>query len=189
MQPLVQKPSLQKCLLIGSLGFCAASLLVFGTVAFGERWMYENLGLPGSYTVWTLLFIGSSASLFNRLVVTSLRGTRFFLLFSAAFIAYAAAWCAAYFVLRDARGEWLGSLLGAIAMAAVFAGGFQRFKQLPLLVALLFVGHSVGYFLGSVLHSNIAAPMGMLLWGASYGLFFGAGIGALLYFVQEVKQP
>jgi len=50
-------PSLGRSLLIGSFGFCLASLCVFATVAFAERWMYRNLGLGGAYLVWTVLFI------------------------------------------------------------------------------------------------------------------------------------
>ena len=181
----MSSPSLQKCLLVGSFGFCAASLLVFSTVAFGERWMYQNLGLPLSYLVWTLLFIASSALVFNSLVNIPLRGARFYLLFSAAFIAYAAAWCGAYFVLRGVKGEWLGSLAGTVLMAAVFAAGLRKISLLPVLATLLFITHSAGYFLGSVLHSTIGGPTGMILWGVSYGLLFGAGIGALLYFAQK----
>ncbi len=178
-------PSLQKCVLTGGLGFCAASLLVFGTVAFAERWMYANLGLIGSYLIWTVLFVASSALVFNSLVADPWRGSRFCFLFNAAFIVYAAAWCGAYFILRGAKGEWLGSLLGTLLMAAVFAAGFKKLSRLPFLATLLFLTHSLGYFPGSALHSNIGGPTGMLLWGVSYGLFFGAGIGALLYFVQE----
>src|SRR3712207_8665090 len=37
--------------------FCAASLCVFATVAFAERWMYARLGLYGAYLAWTALFI------------------------------------------------------------------------------------------------------------------------------------
>lgn len=177
-------PALSRCVAVGGLGFGAVSFLVFSTVAFGERWLYASLGLSGSYVVWTLLFIGLSALLFNSLTITPWRGQRFCGLFAAAFVAYAAAWCAAYFVLRDARGEWLGSLFGTFAMAAVFALLFHKLGRLPLLATLLFVAHSIGYFLGSILHSNIGGPSGMLLWGISYGLFFGAGIGAFLHFLQ-----
>src|SRR5687767_11941544 len=133
------QPSLQKCLLLGSFGFCASSLLVFGTVAFAERWMYASLGLPLSYVAWTLLFIVSSALVFNSLVASPLHGSRFYLLFALAFVAYAMAWCGAYFLLREASGEWLGSLLGAMVMAAVLAAGFKKMGQLPFLATLLFL--------------------------------------------------
>lgn len=178
-------PTLRKSILTGSVGFCASSLLVFGTVAWGERWMYEHLGLPLSYLVWTVLFIGSGALVFNSLIVGPLRGARFFSLFAVAFFAYAAAWCAAYFLLRGAIGEWCGSAFGAVLMALVFGWGFQKLKQLPRLSLLLFATNATGYFLGSLLNHLLGGQGGMILWGVSFGLFFGAGIGALLHDVQR----
>jgi hypothetical protein len=177
--------SLSGYLLRGGLGFGAVSLLVFATVAFGELWLYATFRPAGAYVFWTLLFIGLSARVFNSLIVNALRGPRFYALFSLAFLIYALAWCLAYFWLRDARGEWLGSLLGTFAMSAVFALGFRKPPLLPRIATLLFVSHSVGYFIGSNLYSTLGGPAGMLLWGVNYGLFFGAGIGALLYLAQK----
>src|SRR5215469_11378650 len=36
--------TLSRSVLLGTMGFFVASLIVFGTVAFGERWMYRSLG-------------------------------------------------------------------------------------------------------------------------------------------------
>ena len=49
--------SISQAVLKGGIGFCVVSLLVFATVAFGERWMYMRLGVLGAYVVWTLAFI------------------------------------------------------------------------------------------------------------------------------------
>jgi hypothetical protein len=181
-------PSFKRCILTGSLGFCASSLLVFGTVAFGERWMYANLGVSFSYATWTLLFVLSGALVFNSLVSGALRGTRFCLLFAAAFMAYAAGWCVAYFLLGGAPGEWCGSLLGALLMAAVFAAGFRTMRLVWLLTAMLLVANSLGYFIGSALNSYVGGKVGMIMWGMSYGLFLGAGIGTALHFLQKFKR-
>ncbi len=178
-------PSLKKSILVGSLGFCASSLMVFGTVAFGERWMYAHLGLAVSYIAWTLFFVLSGAVVFNSLIVGPLRGPRFCLLFALAFIAYATGWCGAYFVLRGTLGEWGGSLLGSIFMALAFAVGFKKSGAIFPFSGLIFVANSLGYFLGSLLNNTIAGQSGMVLWGASYGLFLGAGIGAVLYWAQR----
>src|SRR5262249_44282297 len=62
-------PSLVRSLLIGSFGFCLASLCVFASVAFAERWMYRNLGLSGAYVVWTVLFILLGGALLSPLVI------------------------------------------------------------------------------------------------------------------------
>ncbi|MCG8605049.1 hypothetical protein MJD09_08635 [bacterium] len=60
--------SLHRHLLIGSVGFCLASLCMFATVAFSERWMYNNLGVLGAYLIWTMLFIGLGGVVFPPLV-------------------------------------------------------------------------------------------------------------------------
>jgi hypothetical protein len=62
-------PSLQRSIATGAIGFGIVSLCVFATVAFAERWMYQNLGLLGSYLTWTVLFILLSGAVFGSLVV------------------------------------------------------------------------------------------------------------------------
>src|SRR5262245_62761731 len=74
-------PSLSRSLLIGGFGFCFASLCVFATVAFAERWMYRNLGLSGAYIVWTALFILLGGALLSPLVIGPGRLGRFQVLF------------------------------------------------------------------------------------------------------------
>lgn len=177
-------PSLKQSVLMGSLGFTGASLGVFATVAFAERWMYRNLGLTGAYLVWTLLFIGLSAGLLSPLVIGPGRLRRFFLLFAAAFLLYAVGWVGAYFTLRGTAGEWVGSLAGSLLMALVIAAGFGALSAFPRLFAVLFVANSVGYFLGSWLDATVRGKAGMMLWGLAYGLGLGAGLGWSLYLAQ-----
>ena len=117
-------PSLKRSLLIGALGFGLASLCVFATVAFAERWMYTRLGLYGAYAAWTALFILLGGGALGSLVVGRWRLPKFYILFGLAFFAYAVGWTAAYFVLRGAAGEWVGSLAGSLLMGTVFAAGF-----------------------------------------------------------------
>jgi hypothetical protein len=178
-------PSITKSVVTGAIGFGLVSLCVFATVAYGERWMYRNLGLLGAYLTWTVLFIVLSGAVFGSLVVVRWRLPKFFLLFGLAFFAYAVGWMAAYFILRNTLGEWIGSLLGSVLMAVVFAAGFNSLRSLLKLSAVLFVSNSLGYFLGSALYASLGLPTGMLLWGVVYGLFFGAGIGAALQLVQR----
>lgn len=180
-------PSLKRSLLVGALGFCLASLCVFATVAFAEGWMYTRLGLYGAYAVWTALFIILGGGALGSLVVGRWRLPRFYALFGAAFFAYAAGWTGAYFVLRGAAGEWVGSLLGALLMGTVFAVGFGVARAALNLSAVLFVAHCVGYFLGSMLNGYFGGRAGMLLWGIAYGLCLGAGLGAALHFAQAAR--
>lgn len=180
-------PSLNRSLLIGGVGFGLASLCVFATVAFAERWMYTQLGLWGAYLVWTALFILLGGGVLGSLVVGRWRLPKFYLLFGLAFFAYAVGWTVAYFVLRGARGEWVGSLVGSLLMGSVFAVGFGVARSALNLSAILFVANSIGYFLGSALNDAVGGPVGMLLWGTAYGLFLGAGLGVVLHIAQTKR--
>ena len=177
-------PSLSRSILIGGLGFGLVSLCVFATVAFAEGWMYARLGLPGAYLVWTVLFVFLGGEVLGWLVAGRWRLPRFYLLFGMAFFAYAAGWIGAYFALRGVAGEWVGSLVGSMLMGLVFSIGFGVARSALSLSAVLFVANSVGYFLGSALNDSIGGSAGMLLWGAAYGLFLGAGLGAVLHLAQ-----
>ncbi|HLL76356.1 MAG TPA: hypothetical protein VK421_13980 [Pyrinomonadaceae bacterium] len=178
-------PRLGRSLLVAALGFGLVSLCVFATVAFAERWMYARLGLAGAYLVWTALFILLGGGALGTLVTGRWRLPRFYLLFGAAFFAYAAGWVGAYFLLRGAAGEWVGSLAGSLLMGAVFAAGFGAPRRCLNLAGVLFVANSVGYFLGSALNDSVGGRAGMLLWGAAYGLGLGAGLGAVLHLAQS----
>ena len=178
-------PSLRRSLIIGGFGFAAVSLCVFATVAFGERWMYRHLGLAGAYLAWTALFILLGGAVFGSLVVGRWRLPKFYLLYGAAFFLYAVGWTVAYFTLRGMPGEWVGSLAGSILMVLVFAAGFEALRRTLTLSALLFAANSLGYFLGSALNDYFGGKGGMLLWGVIYGLFLGAGIGAVIQLSQE----
>ncbi len=177
-------PSLTRAAVTGAVGFCVVSLCVFATVAFAERWMYANLGLLGAYLAWTALFIVLGGAVFCTLVVGWWRLPKFYLLYALAFFAYAAGWVGSYFTLRSVAGEWLGSIVGSVLMALVFALGFGAIRSILKLSVLLFVANSIGYFLGSALNDYFGGRPGMLLWGLMYGLFLGAGIGAVLWFAQ-----
>ncbi len=177
-------PSLRRSVLLAGVSFCLVSLTVFATVAFAERWMYAHLGIYGAYLAWTALFILLGGGTLGTLVSGRWRLPRFYLLFGAAFFAYAAGWVGAYFALRDGAGEWLGSLAGSLLMGLVLAAGFGVARSALSLSAVLFVANSLGYFLGSALNASFGGRTGMLLWGGVYGLFLGAGLGAVLCFAQ-----
>jgi voltage-gated potassium channel Kch len=177
-------PSLSRSILIGSLGFCFASLCVFATVAFAERWMYQNLGLSGAYIVWTALFIFLGGALLSPLVIGPGRLWRFQFLFGLTFLLYAVGWVGSYFTLRGFTGELAGSITGSILMAIVISLAFGVIKTLFAQAAALFIANSAGYFLGGAIHHSIHGKLGMLLWGVIYGLFLGAGLGLSLFLAQ-----
>jgi hypothetical protein len=181
---LVAVPSLGRSLLVGGLGFGLASLCVFATVAFAERWMYTRLGLLGAYLAWTALFILLGGAALGSLAVGRWRLPRFYVLFGAAFFAYAVGWVGSYFFLRGAAGEWAGSLAGSLLMALILALGFGAARSTLSLAAVLFVANSAGYFLGSALNEGLGGAAGMLLWGGVYGLCLGAGLGGVMHLAQ-----
>jgi hypothetical protein len=177
-------PTLKSSFVQGGLGFGVVSLLVFATVAFAERWMYANLTILGAYLVWTILFVVLGGAALGSLVTGRWRLPQFYLLFGLAFFVYAAGWVIAYFTMRGYAGEWAGSLAGSILMALVFAAGFGTISSTLKFSAILFISNSIGYFLGSALNDYFGGPTGMLLWGAAYGFFLGAGLGAVLHLAQ-----
>ncbi len=173
--------SLKRSVVMGGLGFCLASLCVFATVAFGERWMYSRLGFLGAYAAWTALFILLGGGALALSIARSVSVPKFYAIFSAAFFAYAIGWVGAYYLLRDGAGEWLGSLAGSVLMSLVIAAGFKVMRSALLFSVVLFVANSVGYFVGLALNNLIRGEAGMLLWGAAFGLALGAGLGAVLH--------
>ena len=106
-----------------------------------------------------------------RISYVRCRRPRFFLVFTLSFTAYAVGWIGGYFLVRRAAGEWLGSLAGSVPTALALAVGFGVPRTMPILAAALFVANSLGYFLGSAVNAAIPRPVGMLLWGALYGVF------------------
>ena len=181
-------PSLSRAVVIGGAGFSLASLCVFATVAFGERWLYTHAGILGAYLVWTALFILLGGAVLGSIVVGRWGLPKFYLLYGAAFFAYAVGWVGAYFTLRGATGEWVGSIAGSVLMAFVFALGFGALRSIMKLSVILFVANSVGYFAGSALNDYVGGKGGVLLWGILYGLFLGAGMGAVLRLAQEGRR-
>jgi len=177
--------TLDESLLFGAIGFCLASLLVFATVAFGERWMYRHLGLTGSYVVWTLLFIALGGGVLSRLVIGPGRLARFYLLFSVAFLAYAVGWVGAYFTLHGRVGELLGAVIGPALMGLVLAWAFGSMRSALKIIGALYLGNWGGYFLGDFLNNSWRGKLGMLSWGVTFGLGLGAGLGTALYFAQS----
>lgn len=174
--------------MVGGLGFGLVSLCVFATVAFGEGWMYRNLGMVGAYLTWTTLFILLGGAVLGSLVTGRWRLPKFYLLFALAFFVYALGWVGAYFTVRGTTGEWIGSLAGSLMMGMVLTFSLGAIRSGVLLSLVLFVANSAGYFLGSAINDALGGRSGMLLWGVIYGVCLGAGLGFLLHSAQRKAQ-
>ena len=170
----------------GALGFGVVSTLVFSTVAFAERWMYQNLTVPGAYVVWTVLFLVASPVAFMPLVPMTATRRMFPVWFNIAFLAYCALWCAGWFVSPNTLGELVGCTAGSIAMAGVLVlRGFVR-KPFGTAGLVLAACNLLGYFAGGFLNAKLGGPSGMLIWGLLFGAGTGAGIGAIL--ISNTKE-
>src|SRR5262245_4241840 len=176
--------SLHKPQCESSLRFAIASLVVFSTVAFAQRWMYQHLTLFGAYAVWTLLFISLGGLALKSLVVQPRAKQSFWLWFALAFFSYAACWMVSYFTLRRGAGEWLGSLAGSTALALVFTAVFSAWSKLLCIAATLTIARCAGDVFGEWLDHGLHGGAGVLLWGVCYGWGFGFGLTQSLYLAQ-----
>lgn len=198
-----QPPSAANHILSATWRFTVASLVVFSLWAFGGRWFYKNLGEGGFYLVCAVAFIGLSGFLLQPLVSKRATLGKFYGAFTLAFMSYAVLWSAAWFLLRGKTGEWVGSIVGPVALAMILLRQTKTHSaSIPLLLAVVAL-HSLGYFAGDSLYAWVKSPSGMetlstwtkpernklgqLLWGLTFGLGLGSAIGLVLH--QIAAQP
>lgn len=164
----------------GALAFSLVSTAAFAVWAFGAGWFAGRGGEAGMYAACCAAFL-----LFSGLLLRpALRWggwARFYAEFVPAFLSYAVAWCAVYFLAGDGAGEWIASLAGCAAFAAVLAAMRRGWRVYLISVTVLFAGHSAGYFAGRhVCYTSLHSTASELLWGTLYGLGFGAGTGYVI---------
>jgi len=195
-----------RSVLRGSLGFAGVSLAGFLVWALAGRWFYQNTGEAGLYIACAMVFIGLSGLLLHPLLHGSGSVIRFYKIFVPAFLAYAMVWSAAWFVWKMGAGEWVGSLAGSLVFTALTGwslGGFRSWAW-GRAATVMFVAHSLGYFLGGKLMYWMIGPGGAgwftgitktqisliakLGWGLLYGLGFGAGLGHAFFVFQKAAN-
>ena len=174
-------------LLRGSLGFALVSVAAFAVWAFGGPWFRERGGEPALYAGVGVVFVVLTGVALHPLIQGPRRLLRFYVVFVPAFLAYTAAWCAIYYKLGRGLGEWLASAGGTAAFAVVACLLLGNRRAILKAAIVLFIGHSLGYFLGGPIHYNMKGDLGTLgrlLWGVLYGLGFGAGIAYCFHTAQ-----
>lgn len=176
-----QASSLTSFTLYGGLSFGAVSVLAYSIWAFRL--------VPGTaalYSTTAAVYIGLAGLALSRLVVAPGAWKRFPLLFAIAFLAYAVCWCAFWFGLRGKHfADLWGSAAGLVAMTWILQRAFGKASGFLRLFAVLFVCHSIGYYLGGELYSQVRGTTGRLLWGAAHGVGFGTGLGYVLLHCQR----
>ena len=168
-------PSQSASILWGSLSFGIVSLIAYSIWAFrlvpGQAAMYSTIAA---------VYLVLSGLALSRLVVVRGAAVRFSLLFAIGFLLYAIAWCLLWFTLKGKyHGDLWGSLLGLALLTWLFQKAFQSVNPFLPAFAVLFLFHSMGYYLGYEMNTYFGGTAGKLLWGAGHGLGFGAGLGNL----------
>lgn len=164
----------------GSLGFAAVGVAAFAVWAFAGR-SFGSEALM--YAAVAGVFLAGTGMVLHPLA-GSVR--RFYLTFVPAFLAYAVVWSVLYLAWKTKLSEWLASAAGCAAFAAVLS--LRSPSRMPAVAVVLFLTHSVGYFLGGDIYYAIRPSqptLAKLAWGLCYGLGFGAGLG----YAYKVQRP
>lgn len=173
-------------MIYGSLGFGLVSLLAFSIWAFRL--------VPGAgpmFAIIALTFIVLSGPVLSRLVAQRGATFRFSIIFALAFLAYAIIWCIFWFGLKGKyNADLFGSAFGIAALTLILQRVVGRGTPQVFLsnCGVVFMLHTLGYYLGGEAYSLVGGSIGRLLWGVGYGLGFGAGLGYLLYKCQTQRS-
>jgi len=179
-------PTFAASVLRGTIGFTVLSVLGFLPWPIMDYW-FPFLREVHLYPACTAIFIGLSGPCLHRLILGSGSLSRFYKLFSIAFIAYAAVWVGFWVAWRGDAGSLAGLFGGTAAMGAILVFAFDAPRALPLVVAALFLLNTAGYYAGGWIEGKILLDhrlASIFLWAVCYGLGFGAGLGAAFHFCQ-----
>jgi hypothetical protein len=180
-------PTLGASVLRGIVGFIIVSVAGFAPWPIFERWVHGK-GEIELYIACTAVFIGLSGLCLHRLIIGPGSLSRFYKLFSLAFLAYAFAWVAFWMWLRGNSGVWAGLLAGNVVMGAILAFAFDAQRSAMKIIAALFALNAIGYFAGAWIEGKLISEhrlAAMLFWGACYGAGFGAGLGIAFHICQK----
>jgi hypothetical protein len=171
--------------LVFSVVYGAVSLAAVSVLAFSP-WAFRLIrGEQALYAVIALIYIALAGVTFSRLIIGPGAATRFAALFGCGFVIYAVVWCACWFGLgRKAPADLWGNIAGAALLGVFIARAFGTSRLLIPVIVLLAL-YLAGYYAGGWIYSLGRRPYGALGWGAAYGCGFGAGLGFLLYAVQQ----
>jgi hypothetical protein len=194
-------PSLAACLLRGCVAFTLVACAGFAPWALAGGWLHRVIGELGMYLVCAGVFVVLSGPALFRLIIGPGALVRFAILFTVAYLSYAALWIAAWMTLHGNSGSLTGLATGCLLMGWILCRAFAARGVLVLVVSALLVGNLLGYYGGGYAEALVAGlsvpgmagiahekarptALAMLSWGACYGLGVGAGLGAALHLCQ-----
>lgn len=188
----------------GALGFAAVSIAAYSIWAFAPRVAGSEYGM---YALIALVYLGGAGLALCGLLHGTRRLGRFYRMFLPAFFGYALLWSLAWFVVKGRPGEWLGAAAGTLFFSAVCWLWLKRPPGFWVGALVLFVLHTVGYFMGGKWMYSVSKVDNVTLavakvflegvtrqqlgivaklgWGLFHGLGFGAGIGFSLGWWQR----
>jgi hypothetical protein len=198
-------PTLSASVVRGSVGFTLVAIAGFAPWALAGGWLHQVIGELGMYLACAGVFVALSGPLLYRLVIGPGALVRFAILFTVAYLAYAALWIASWMTLHGNPGSLTGLTAGCIVMGWILCRAFTARGVLVRVAAALLVGNLLGYYGGGYAEALVAGlsvpgvagitnekarptALAMLSWGACYGIGVGAGLGAALYFCQTEQR-
>ncbi len=179
-------PSLAASVGRGIAGFTIVSVAGFLPWPIFDHW-FRGLREMHLYIACTAIFIGLSGVCLHRLILGPGSLSRFYKLFSLAFMAYAVAWVAVWVALRGDAGSIGGLIGGTVIMGAILSLAFDAPRAMARVVFALFALNGLGYYVGGRIEGKLIIdhPLAaMLLWGGCYGIGFGAGLGVAFHLCQ-----
>jgi len=195
----VAAPSLAASVSRGMIGFTLVGIAGFAPWAVAGTWLY-NLGEFWVYVSCALVFIAFSGPALHRLIIGPGSLARFYKLFGVAFAAYAAAWIGCWMMIAGEAGCLIGLFAGAAVMGWILTRAFDASSVTLPVIAVLFVSNALGFYGGGFVEARVMrmqsftlslvglhigpSMLAQLLWGAVYGLCFGAGLGLAFFLCQ-----
>ena len=193
-------------ILNGAWRFALVSVLAFGFWAIQPKILPKSFGEPATFVGCLIVFVVFGEIFLVPLAHQPDARRKFTGSFIPAFIVYAAVWSACWFARQLPAREWVGSVLGCAAFAAILHWRLGAREGLWKVILLLTITHTAGYYLGGKVFYTARHPpafaaswtkdtiwaVAKLMWGLCYGLGFGAGIGYAFDRFQRaasIKQP
>jgi hypothetical protein len=180
-------PTLGASIVRGIVGFTIVSVAGFAPWPLIDRFVPHPM-VTELYLACTAVFIGLSGPCLHRLIIGPGSLSRCYKLFTPAFIAYAIAWITCWETRPDDLGGVAGLLAGTAVMGAILALAFDHPRVMLKTIPALFLLNAAGYYAGQEFEGRLGVShrhTAQFLWGACYGIGFGAGLGAAFYFCQE----